>query len=380
MLTVSGGPGSQVPFDTLSREGRRVVNMALSASEIQEVTGKPAMDPIRAFVGLASANLVDERVDILMRELEDLGAFERKVLCFCSPTGTGYLNYAMMESLEYLTGGDCATFALQYSLRPSFISLDRVSMGREQNRAMLHALTWRLRAIPQDKRPKFVVFGESLGAHTMQDAFLHEGMSGFARAGVDRALFIGTPAGSGWAARWRTDPQRRDPDGQVVEVASMAEFEALPEDVRAKARIFLVSHHEDPIVKFSPEVAVDVPAWLQEPREPGVPRGIRWRPVGTFLNIGVDLKNSTDVVPGVFVARGHDYRADLAEFTSLAYDLPTDEATMAAIERALRARELEWATDRVQAEQLQRASEALQRQLAQWGISDSSSSATAPVA
>jgi uncharacterized membrane protein len=253
-------------------------------------------------------------------------------------------------------------------------------MGREQNRAMLHALTWRLRAIPQDKRPKFVVFGESLGAHTMQDAFLHEGMSGFARAGVDRALFIGTPAGSGWAARWRTDPQRRDPDGQVVEVASMAEFEALPEDVRAKARIFLVSHHEDPIVKFSPEVAVDVPAWLQEPREPGVPRGIRWRPVGTFLNIGVDLKNSTDVVPGVFVARGHDYRADLAEFTSLAYDLPTDEATMAAIERALRARELEWATDRVQAEQLQRASEALQRQLAQWGISDSSSSATAPVA
>ena len=60
-----------------------------------------------------------------MRELEDMGAFERKVLCFCSPTGTGYLNYVMMETLEYLTGGDCATFALQYSLRPSFISLDR---------------------------------------------------------------------------------------------------------------------------------------------------------------------------------------------------------------------------------------------------------------
>ncbi len=380
MLTVSGGPGSQVPFDTLSREGRRVVNMALSAAEITEVTGKPAMDPIRAFVGLASASLVDERVDILMRELEDLGAFERKVLCFCSPTGTGYLNYAMMESLEYLTGGDCATFALQYSLRPSFIALDRVSMGREQNRAMLHALTWRLRAIPEEKRPKLVVFGESLGAHTMQDAFLHEGMSGFARAGVQRALFIGTPAGSGWAARWRTDPARRDPDGRVVEVASMEEFEALPEQVRADARIFLVSHHEDPIVKFSPEVAVDVPAWLQEPREPGIPRGIRWRPVGTFINIGVDLKNSTDVVPGVFVARGHDYRADLAGFTSLAFDLPTDDATMLEIERALRARELEWATDRVQAEQLQRASEALQRQLNQWGISDSSSSTTAPVA
>ena len=97
----------------------------------------------------------------------------------------------------------------------------------------------------------------------------------------------------------------------------------------------------------------------------------------------MDLVNSTDVVPGVFVSRGHDYRADLARFTSLAYDLPTDEETLLRIEKALRARELEWATDRVQAEQLQRATEALQRQLSQWGISDLTSaggSLTSPTA
>lgn len=123
-------------------------------------------------------------------------------------------------------------------------------------------------------------------------------------------------------------------------------------------------------MKFAPSLAVEVPQWLQEPRETGVPRGLRWRPVGTFLNVGVDLKNSTDVVPGVFVSRGHDYRADLARFTSAAFDLPADDETMQRIETALRARELEWATDRVQAEQLQRASEALQRQLSQWGVSD----------
>lgn len=380
MLTVSGGPGSQVPFDTLSREGRRIVNMALSAQEITEVTGKPAMDPIRAFAGIASAELVDERVDILMRELEDMGAFEREVLCFCSPTGTGYVNYVMMESLEYMTGGNCATFALQYSLRPSFISLDRVAMGREQNRALLHALTWRLRAIPEERRPKFVVFGESLGAHTMQDAFLHEGIKGFERAGVDRGLFIGTPSGSGWAKRWRANRDQLDPDHQVVEVASYEEFEALPPEQQEAARFFLVSHHEDPITKFDPTLAVDVPAWLENPRETGVPRGIRWRPVGTFLNVGVDLKNSTDVVPGVFVARGHDYRADLARFTSLAYDLPVDDETMLRIERALRVRELEWATDRVKAEQLQRATETLQRQLGQWGITDLSRAVTSPSA
>ena len=354
--------------------------MALTADEITAVTGKPAMDPIRAFAGIASAELVDERVDILMRELEDMGAFEREVLCFCSPTGTGYINYVMMESLEYMTGGNCATFALQYSLRPSFISLDRVSMGREQNRAFLHALTWRLRAIPEEQRPRLVLFGESLGAHTMQDAFLHEGTKGFERAGVDRALFIGTPAGSGWAKRWRAGREKIDPDREVVEVAGYAEFEQLPAEQRAAARYFLVSHHEDPITKFDPTLAVDKPMWLDNPRETGVPRGIRWRPVGTFLNVGVDLKNSTDVVPGVFVARGHDYRADIARFTSLAYDLPVDEETLLRIERALRVRELEWATDRVKAEQLQRASETLQRQLGQWGITDLSRSVTSPSA
>jgi uncharacterized membrane protein len=214
----------------------------------------------------------------------------------------------------------------------------------------------------------------------MQDAFLHEGTKGFLRAGVDRGLFVGTPAASGWARRWRKDPQKWDPDSIVVEVCDYDDFLDLPIEQQQSARFFLLSHHEDPIVRFEPELAVERPDWLGEKRSPGVPRGMRWRPVGTFLNVGVDLKNSTDVVPGVFVSRGHDYRASLARFTSLAFDLPTDEDTLIRIEKALRTRELTWATDRVQAEQLQRATEALQRQLSQWGITDLSGTQTAPIA
>ena len=60
MLTVSGGPGSQIPFGLVSREGRRIVNMAPPAAEITAVTGKPAMDPVRAFAGIATATQVDE--------------------------------------------------------------------------------------------------------------------------------------------------------------------------------------------------------------------------------------------------------------------------------------------------------------------------------
>lgn len=187
------------------------------------------------------------------------------MLCVASPTGSGYVNYVAVETLEYLTRGDCATVALQYSLRPSFLSLDRVAMGREQNRALLHALEWRLRALPQGHRPRLVGFGESLGAHTMQDAFLHEGVSGLHRVGMDRALFLGTPAESQWAKNWRLDPEHADPDAQVAEVASYQEWLALPADDRAHRRYVLLSHHEDPITRFEPALAVQQPAWLGAP-------------------------------------------------------------------------------------------------------------------
>jgi uncharacterized membrane protein len=205
----------------------RFVNMALTPQEIAETTGVPvdsAMAPVRAFAGLASAPSVDARVDLVMEDLVRLGAFARSVICLASPTGSGYVNYVAAETLEYLTRGDCATVALQYSLRPSFLSMDRVRIGREQNRALLHALEWRLRAMPEDQRPRLVCFGESLGAQTLQDAFLYEGAKGFHRVGIGRALFVGTPATSKWAAQWRLARADCDPGDEIVEVASYDEW------------------------------------------------------------------------------------------------------------------------------------------------------------
>lgn len=371
--TVSGGPGSGIEWAGLSREGVRFVNMALRPDTIAEVTGVPldqVQAPIRAFAGLASAVTVDARVDLVMADLERLGAFERSVICIASPTGSGYVNYVAIEAMEYLTRGDCATVALQYSLRPSFLSLDRVAMGREQNRALFHALSWRLKGLPEDRRPRLVGFGESLGAHTIQDAFLHEGVQGLHRVGLDRALFLGTPAGSKWAKDWRLDPARNDPDGEAVEVASYEEWMALHPDRRAGARFVLLSHHDDPITVFEPLLAVQQPAWLGplQTRPPGVPARARWYPLTTFVLTLVDVKNAMDVVPGIFVARGHDYRADLARMVGAAYGLPVDEAELARIEMALRDREAKWAERRLVAEQLHRAKESVQRQVDRWGM------------
>ncbi len=366
---VSGGPNSVVDWQTLSREGRRFVNMALTPDEITAVTGKSALSPVRAFVGLTTAPTVDARVAITMQELENLGAFERSVLCFSSPTGAGYINYVVTETVEYLTNGDCATVGLQYSLRPSFLSLDKVKLGREQNRALLHAIHGRLMGIEASKRPRFVAMGESLGAFTMQDAFLHEGTGGLHRAGISRGLFIGTPAESKWAEQWRLDPERYDPDNEVVEVANYEEWLALPPERRDSGRYILLSHHEDPITKFSPALAVQQPRWMAEgpARSPAIREGVRWRPFTTFVLTAVDMKNATDVVPGTFEAFGHDYRADLARFTALSFGLDTDEAQLESIEQALRERELTWAEKRLLAEQIALAKEAISRHMGSWG-------------
>lgn len=367
---VSGGPRSAVDSADIGREGRRFVNMALTPEEITAVMGGEAKAPIRVFVGLESRSTTSERADLAMRELEALGAFERSHIVFMSPTGTGYLNYVTAESLEYLTRGDVALVAMQYSLRPSPMSLGRVGIGIDQNNAFLHALKWRLAAIPEERRPRLLIFGESLGAQTSEDIFAEEGTEGLHRVGIERGLFLGTPAATRFRQRWLSDPQRMDPLGEVVEVDSYEEFQALPQEVQDRARYFLLTHHNDSMPKFWFPLAVQAPDWMgpAETREPGIPRETAWRPYTTFVITLIDVKNAMNVIPGQFVADGHDYRKDLARFTSLAYGLPVDDEPLERMERALRQRELDFAEKRLIAQQLVDAQAQVAAKLASWGV------------
>ena len=129
-----------------------------------------------------------------MDELVRTGAFDRKVLCFASPTGSGYINYVMAEALEYLTLGDCAIATMQYSMLPSSMSLTRTGIAVEQNRDVMHAITGYLRGMPADKRPRFVLFGESLGALTMQDVWRRRTVEAMDRDFVHSSIFLGTPS------------------------------------------------------------------------------------------------------------------------------------------------------------------------------------------
>ena len=189
--------------------------------------GKPARAaPVQVYVGLSSGTSARARVDLALAEMERSGAFDRSLLVLISPTGTGYVNYVATAAVEYLTLGDVATVTLQYSRRPSPLSLGMIKAAREQNRLLWLRVLQRIRERP-GPRPRVVLFGESLGAHTSQDVFLHWGTLGLDALGIDRALWIGTPYGSKWMAQV-TAEDRLDVDRTAVAVVNdLAQLEAL---------------------------------------------------------------------------------------------------------------------------------------------------------
>jgi uncharacterized membrane protein len=344
---VSGSYESEVGFDTLSRAGRRFVWSTSTDDVIEEVMGEPAKAfPIRVFVGLESAADEEARVDLVMRELERTKAFERRWLLVASPTGTGYVNYAAASILEHLSRGDCASVAMQYSARPSPLSLDRVREGRRQMRMLMARLRERLATMPEVERPKVVLFGESLGAWTSQDAYVERGTQGLIDDGVDYAIWIGTPHFSEWKERVLYD-DRPDVERSLVGVFNdIEEWHARPAEERARIRYVMITHYDDGVAVFGPELAVQAPPWLSHADRPKtVPRGMRWSPTTTFFQVMVDMKNAANVVPGVFAARGHDYRADLLPFFHAVLGLEATEEQLARLASWLERRELvrtEW--------------------------------------
>jgi uncharacterized membrane protein len=339
---VSGTGESLVPWETLGREGRRHIATVLPKLWIEQIMGEPAIDPIRVYVGLDSADTEEERVSLAIEELRRTGAFDRSTLLVTSPTGTGYVNYVTVESVEYFTRGNCATVSLQYSKRPSPLSLDRVWEGRKHFRLLLAAIRRVLYQMPPERRPRLVVFGESLGAHTSQDAFLHTGTQGLQDAGIERALWIGSPH----LSKWKVQAMRGDrPDvesDQIGEFNSFEDVATMAPEVRSRLRYFLVTHGNDGVGHFGPDLLIQQPEWLGEPdtRPPGVPKSEKWITPTTFFQTLIDMKNAMNVVPGQFDANGHDYRGDLARFVREAYALECSDEQLESVEGALRRYEL----------------------------------------
>jgi uncharacterized membrane protein len=350
---VSGSPDSLLPFADLGQQGRRFVTDVVTPDLIQEVMGEEAVaHPIRTYVGFNSEPLYQTgRAELALAELARTGAFDRSYLLLISPTGTGWIDHTLIEAAEFLTRGDIATCCIQYARYPSFLSIQKVALGRGQFRLLLWGVKQRLEERPPERRPRVLVFGESLGAWTSSDVIMYQGIQGFDHYGIDRALWVGLP----WLAKWSRSGMARGshtlvPEGTVRVFDRHEQLAALDEDQRARLRAVILSHDNDPIAVFGPDLIVQRPPWLADgQRGRGVPESMRWLPLVTFVQTATDALNAMLSVPGEFGSFGHDYRADMARFVRDTYSLPASEPQLERIEQVLRSLELERA-ERIKAE------------------------------
>jgi uncharacterized membrane protein len=341
----SGSAPSTSPFGELGREGRRYVTDVVTTELIEKTLGEPAAaEPIRAYVGFNTEPLAAHgRAAVALDELERTGAFGRSYLLLVSPTGTGWIDQTMIESAELFTRGDIATCAIQYGRFPSFLCTQKVSAGRAQFRALLWGVKERLAAVPPDRRPKVLVFGESLGAWASSDVTMREGIAGLDAFGVDRALWFGLPGLAVWSKTGMKEGRSPlVPPGTVGHFDCYEQFAALPGPQRDRLRVVVLDHDNDPIASVSPRLIYARPHWLASQPGRGVPASMGWIPVITFVHVAVDAMNAMRTVPGQFKSFGHDYRADTARFVHAAFGFPAvTEDQMKSVEQVLRELELD---------------------------------------
>jgi len=376
---VTGGPGSAIPWTAQSRESRRWLSMTLPAADISHVMGALAQQPIRVYASLESAASAADRAALLLTEIDRTKALDRSVFVLFSPTGSGYVNYVATETVEYLTRGNCASAAIQYSVLPSALSLGKVHLATAQTRIVVNGILQRLMTIPAEKRPRFYLFGESLGSQVSQEMFEGQGLSGPAGIGLDAALWIGTPASTEWRHQLTdgtdiTQPPTLQPGGVLV-TRHLRDWTGLSDAERAQVKYLLLQNGDDPIPKFEAPLLWRTPEWLgpDATRPHGAPRGTRWLPVTTFFTTFIDMQNALHPTPGVFGEGGHDYRRIIPEALRTVFSLAATDDQMARVQQALRLRELGWeakrrwdATESMPAAEQQQVRAALDGTVSEW--------------
>jgi uncharacterized membrane protein len=308
----SGSPTSLAPWDTLGYEGRNFVATGPHADELTRLNGAQAKEPIRVYAGLQTADTDEERADVLVRELERTRAFDRKVLVIVPTTGTGWINPVAARALELMYNGDTAMVGSQYSYLPSWISFlgDR-DKSMQSGRAMIEAVHRWWARLPADRRPKLMLYGESLGSMAGQGAF--NWLPDISRMGFSSVLWVGPPNAS---PLWKAITVRRDPgtpeveprydNGRTVRFSQANGAAEIAADTDAPwegTRVLFLQHASDPIVWWSEDLMFNRPDWLKEP--PGRDRTplMRWYPIVTFWQVAADMTNASSVPGG----HGHNY-------------------------------------------------------------------------
>ncbi|WGD49669.1 alpha/beta-hydrolase family protein [Bradyrhizobium sp. CB1650] len=325
----TGSPASLVKWKQLGRAGREFVASGPTAAEISAVTGRPAQEPVRVYVGLGGGNSAQARARLALDELKRQHGFERSILIVITPTGTGWIDPAAMNAVEYLHHGDVASVAVQYSYLNSPLSLlFQPEYGAEAARALFSEIYGYWTRLPKDRRPKLYLHGLSLGAmNSEKSAELFETI-GDPIAG---ALWSGPPFES---RIWRTITANRNQgspawlpefrDNRFVRFMNQNGPTVPAEAPWGALRVVYLQYASDPITLFAYRDAYQRPAWMAAPRGPDVSPELRWYPVVTMLQLALDMAVATSAPMGfghvfapehyvdawVAVTDVHDWSAD----------------------------------------------------------------------
>lgn len=306
----AGSEASLVDWDLMGRPGRDFIRSGPDRVAIESLTGHPAIEPLRIYVGLAQHTDAKERAAIALREMIRTGAFHRKVLVVASPTGTGWMDPASYDALEYMHGGDVATVAVQYSYLQSPLALIfETESGLTQANALMQAVYDHWTSIPPEDRPRLYMHGISLGAWSSMYAFNPFQMM---NEPIDGALWVGPPFPSAlWqqanAARTSGSPYilPQINGGQVIRYASQFAKPDRSGQPWGRVRILFLQYASDPIVFYDSSAIGRPPEWMREPPAPDVSTQLFFTPFVTMLQLAVDMLVSTSTPAGF----GHKYHA-----------------------------------------------------------------------
>lgn len=304
----TGSSESLIRWATLGRAGRQFVAGGPTREQIAAFSGADALEPIRVYVGLNSAETVRDRVLLALEELKRVHGFERSVLVIVTPTGRGWIDPAAMDTLEYLHAGDVASVAVQYSYLPSWLSLlVEPSYGIETARELFLAVYGYWTKLPHTARPRLYLFGLSLGT---LNSDLSADLFDIVADPFQGALWSGPPFNS---RTWRFATQNKAPgspawlprfrDSSIIRFTNQENALDIPGASWGPIRIVYLQYASDAITFFDPTILYRRPEWLDEPRGPDVSRRFRWFPVVTMLQLAVDMMAS----PSSPMGYGHVY-------------------------------------------------------------------------
>jgi hypothetical protein len=375
----SGMAGSPVAWEKQSGQGQRFLTEMPHAEDINRVMGiTNAKEPARSYVslthadaGLDEAAKMEQRVDLLMQDLDNMGVFgkfetlpdgtvkileqPRKHIMLASTTSSGFVNPVAASSFENMFGGDTAIAAIQSGTEKAAGEMHHMARATATKERLLERMHTRLDALPEGmERPKTYDYGESFGAWTSQNAILgtgdgnmswlarklghwngevswtdgrqltvEEGRARFRSLGIDKAMYVGTPKFAMLRPGLQGVEELTGGERPLVRtVRNLLDAKQLSAEDTANTRMTFLQHDADPVGLFHPKLLWEKAEFLgpKATRGDNISEQQHWMPVLTGLQTAFDQQMAQYFKQGVLEAKGHDYRSEVTYVMRRAFD------------------------------------------------------------